>query len=172
MRDVSHDALRSQRLWRCGPAGALARSPARDQIKVLDLKIVKPLRSYSHAMIKAAHDFDRTTQKYDDVMKQHIIDLKMSRIHRTLQKNFLAALRWCSSGDPNNVNDNRNSRRRCFRWRLSASVLLPPSVPMPGAAASLSFQSVPLLQAWPIYCAAAPLNWRCALVRLCAQSPA
>ena len=76
MRDVSHDALRSQRLWRCGPAGALARSPARDQIKVLDLKIVKPLRSYSHAMIKAAHDFDRTTQKYDDVMKQHIINAR------------------------------------------------------------------------------------------------
>jgi len=46
---------------------------------------------------------DRTT-KLRYAMKQHVIELKMSRIHRLSMK---SVLHWCCSGYRNNVNDNR-----------------------------------------------------------------
>jgi hypothetical protein len=49
MWDVSHDALRSQRVEMSGPRRALARSAGRDQIKVPNLKIVKPLQKNIHS---------------------------------------------------------------------------------------------------------------------------
>jgi len=78
--------------------------------------------------------------KHDHAIIQHMIELKMSHIHRPFlhSRRLRVAmvmtcsdlrcvnvdgnvLRWCCSGDRNNANDNRNSQRGC-----SGSAFHPP----------------------------------------------